>query len=148
MRRRRLYWRIFWTSAAIASAIAAVLGPYWAYRAGRAQENQVWSRLELAAAAAEMRLGQSWPTRASDAAPPDVAAICRDLSERFDVRLTVILPSGKVVADTRQDPAVLDNHRERPEVAEALAGAIGRSIRASATLHEPFMYVAVPLKQR
>ena len=148
MRRRRLYWRIFWTSAAIAAAIAAALGPYAAYRAGRARENQVWSRLELAAAAAEMRLGLSWPSRAPDAAPPDAAAICRNLSDRFDVRLTVILPSGKVVADTRQDPAVLDNHRERPEVAEAAAGAIGRSVRPSATLHEAFMYLAMPLKQQ
>ena len=148
MRRRRLYWRIFRTSAAIAAAIAAMLGPYAAYRAGRARENQVWNRLELAAVAAQMRLGQSWPSEASDAAPPELAAICRDLADRFGVRLTVILPSGKVVADTRQDPAVLDNHRERPEVAEAVAGAIGRSVRPSATLHEPFMYLAVPLKQQ
>ena len=131
----------------IAAAIAAVLGPYAAYRAGRARENQAWSRLELAAAAAEMRLAQSWPSDASDAAPSDVTAICRELSDRFDVRLTIVLPRGKVVADTRQDPAVLDNHRERPEVAEAFAGAIGRSIRDSATLHEPFMYLAMPLRR-
>ncbi len=126
-----------------------MLGPYTAYRAGRARENQVWNKLELAAVAAEMRLGQSWPYAAlPGVASPDVAAICRDLGDRFEVRLTVILPSGKVVADTRQDPAVLDNHRERPEVAEAAAGVIGRSVRPSATLHEPYMYLALPMKQQ
>ena len=81
-------------------------------------------------------------------APPiDLAAICRDLSDRFHVRLTVILPSGKVVADTMADPAVLDNHRERPEVIEAAAGGTGRSVRPSVTQHEPFIYLAVPLRQ-
>jgi two-component system phosphate regulon sensor histidine kinase PhoR len=148
MRRRRLYWRVFWTSTAVAAAIAAVLGPYIAYRASRTRENQVWTRLELAAVAAEMRLSQSWPPGDADAGPPDLAAICRKLSDRFEVRLTIVLPSGKVVADTRQDPAVLDNHRERPEVADAVAGATGRSVRPSATLHEPFIYYALPLKQK
>ena len=61
MRRRRLYWRIFWTSAAIAATIAAMLGPYAAYRAGRERENQVWSRLESAAAAAEIQLASRGP---------------------------------------------------------------------------------------
>ena len=39
-------------------------------------------------------------------------------------------PSGKVIADSGEDPAVLDNHRERPEVVQVLAGGTGRSIRA------------------
>jgi two-component system phosphate regulon sensor histidine kinase PhoR len=148
MRRRRLYWRVFWTSAAIATAVAAIFGPYTAFRAGRARENQVWNRLELAAATAEMRLGQSWPKGVANVVPPDFTALCHDISDRFEVRLTVILPSGKVVADTKQDPAVLDNHRGRPEVNEAFTGTTGRIMRDSATLHEPFMYFAVPLKQQ
>jgi two-component system phosphate regulon sensor histidine kinase PhoR len=147
MRRRRLYWRVFWTSAAIATAVAAIFGPYAAYRAGRARENVDWNRLELAAAAAQMRLGQVWPAGASDDFPPDLAAICYDLSDRFKVRLTVILPEGKVVADTKRDPALLDNHSQRPEILEATAGTTGRIIRDSATLHEPYMYLAMPLRR-
>ena len=64
------------------------------------------------------------------------------------MRLTVILPSGKVVADSMDDPAVLDNQRERPEFADAAAGAIGRQIRPSVTRHERFIYLAVPLRRQ
>ena len=90
--------------------------------------------------------GEAWTSDAADGVPQDIAAICRDLSQRFDVRLTVILPSGKVVADSTEDPAVLDNHRERPEVLEAAVGATGHAVRTSVTRQEAYMYLAVPLK--
>jgi two-component system phosphate regulon sensor histidine kinase PhoR len=145
MRRRRLFWKIWWASAAAAAVAAVVLGCYTAIRTQRALESQVWAKLELAAIAAEMRVSQSWD---SDAPPKNLAAICFDLSNRLDVRLTVILPSGKVVADTLDDPAILDNHLNRPEVAVAVAGARGSASRPSATRHEPFMYFAMPLRRQ
>jgi two-component system phosphate regulon sensor histidine kinase PhoR len=147
MRRRRLFWRILGGGAAAAAVAAVLVGPYVAMRAGNSLEMQAWNRLELAATAAQMRIGESWSPPAPDDAPNDLPAVCRDLSGRFDVRLTVILPSGKVVADSTDDPALLDNHRERPEVVQAAAGAIGRSIRPSITRHEQYMYLAAPLRR-
>ena len=82
--------------------------------------------------------------------PKDLAPACRELSERFGVRLTVILVLprlGEVVADTTDDPSELDNHGDRPEVQEAIAGRTGRSVRASITRHETLMYLAVPLRR-
>ena len=83
--------------------------------------------------------------------PKDLAPACRELSERFGVRLTVILVLprlGEVVADTTDDPSELDNHGDRPEVQEAIAGRTGRSVRASITRHETLMYLAVPLRRK
>ena len=59
----------------------------------------------------------------------------------------MILPSGKVVGDTEEDPRAMDNHRDRSEVAEALAGRVGRITRLSDTVREELLYVAVPLER-
>ena len=61
-------------------------------------------------------------------------------------RITVIGFDGKVIADSNEDPSVMDNHRHRLEIEKAFAGAVGTSRRYSKTLDENFIYVAVPLK--
>jgi two-component system, OmpR family, phosphate regulon sensor histidine kinase PhoR len=40
----------------------------------------------------------------------------------------------------------MENHRDRPEVAQALTGTVGTSIRRSETLGRDMMYVAVPIE--
>ncbi len=61
------------------------------------------------------------------------------------LRLTIIAEDGTVLADSEVDPATLDNHADRPEVAQALAGHEGRARRESATLKQEEVYVAMPL---
>ncbi len=46
-----------------------------------------------------------------------------------DLRLTLIARDGTVLGDSEADPATLDNHADRPEVAQALAGHEGRARR-------------------
>ena len=62
-------------------------------------------------------------------------------------RLTVILPSGKVVGDSEEDPVTMDNHGDRPEFIGAIKENRGASLRHSITLKKDFMYVAVPIKE-
>ncbi len=143
MRRRRLFWQIGLTSSCIALWIAIGLGAYVAHRAGTSYEEQVWSKLETTAEACVFRLEGAWTPNG----PPQLADICRELSERLGVRVSVILPSGKVIADSEEDPAELDNHRERPEIAAALSSEIGRSTRASTSRQVAYMYLAVPLRR-
>ena len=71
--------------------------------------------------------------------------LCKDLGKLSDSRITVILPSGKVVGDSNEDPRKMDNHGDRPEVREALAGHVGHAQRYSHTLHSDWFYVAVPV---
>ncbi|MFH0915005.1 MAG: ATP-binding protein [bacterium] len=61
------------------------------------------------------------------------------------LRLTLIARDGTVLADSEVDPATLDNHAGRPEVAQALAGNEGRERRHSTTLGQQEVYVAIPL---
>jgi two-component system, OmpR family, phosphate regulon sensor histidine kinase PhoR len=58
-------------------------------------------------------------------------------------RVTVISADGQVLADSQADPRVLENHAKRPEVVQALAEGVGRSMRHSATINRDLLYYAV-----
>lgn len=77
----------------------------------------------------------------------EVDAICKDIGKKSATRITVILPSGQVVGDSRETPHLMDNHAGRPEIALALKGNPGQSIRYSNTLRQQMMYVAIPLQK-
>jgi two-component system, OmpR family, phosphate regulon sensor histidine kinase PhoR len=60
-------------------------------------------------------------------------------------RITLILPDGTVIGDSEEDPTRMDNHADRPEVKDALAGQTGSSVRYSHTVKANLMYVAFPV---
>ena len=60
-------------------------------------------------------------------------------------RLTLIAPDGSVLFDTTADPAGLENHADRQEVQQALAGQAGRSVRYSKTLDKKTINCALLL---
>ena len=69
----------------------------------------------------------------------------KDFAEKSGSRITIMLPDGKVVADSDYLPANMENHLNRSEVKEALNGGLGQSIRYSSTLRSNHLYVAIPL---
>ena len=83
----------------------------------------------------------------SPAEPELIDAICKQAGQLSATRITVILPDGTVIGDSRETPRFMDNHAGRKEVAPALKGVPGKSIRFSNTLHQKMMYVAVPVKK-
>ena len=72
------------------------------------------------------------------------------LAHRFarsaGVRVTFIDRGGVVLGESDEDRATMDNHASRPEVAAALAGSDGASVRFSATVQRDLLYVAVPVR--
>jgi two-component system, OmpR family, phosphate regulon sensor histidine kinase PhoR len=60
-------------------------------------------------------------------------------------RVTIIDPTGRVLADSESNPATMENHATRPEFIAALAGNVGSNERRSATVGIPFLYIAVPV---
>ena len=75
-------------------------------------------------------------------------AAVRAVAQRAQSRITVIGHDGVVLADSQHDPETMENHANRPEVREALAGRIGSSVRHSATLDRDLCYVALPFTYR
>ncbi len=71
--------------------------------------------------------------------------ICREINDDTVTRVTLILPSGEVVADSMKDHANMDNHAYRPEIIEARKSGVGTSIRQSQTVGKEMLYLAIPL---
>jgi two-component system phosphate regulon sensor histidine kinase PhoR len=71
--------------------------------------------------------------------------IADEVSQAADARATVIDAAGKVLADTRANPAQMENHSTRPEFIAALHGRVGSAQRVSHTVGIPFLYVAAPV---
>ncbi len=72
-------------------------------------------------------------------------AIAKELGATINTRITVIDPQGRVLADSKENPEDMDNHRWRPEIAQALDGEAGTSVRFSRTVKKDMLYVAVPM---
>jgi len=80
----------------------------------------------------------------------DAQAFVTRAARAAGARITLILPDGRVVGESEraaEGVAKLDNHRERAEVKTALEGGVGRNLRHSATLGEPLLYVALPVRE-
>ena len=75
--------------------------------------------------------------------PDDMDALCKEIGELTETRITIILPSGEVVGDSWHDYATLDNHKHRYEIAQALKFGSGIRIRYSDTLEQNMMYWAL-----
>src|ERR1700675_1107509 len=74
-----------------------------------------------------------------------LADIAAQEGQSAGARVTIIDPTGKVLADSEANPASMENHSARPEFIAALAGKTGSSERRSATIGIPFLYIAVPV---
>lgn len=63
-----------------------------------------------------------------------------------DLRLTLVAPDGSVIYDNQADETSMQNHFDRPEIAEAFEKGDGQVIRKSATLNKSTYYYAILLK--
>ena len=90
--------------------------------------------------AAEAHAGALFAAETSSA--PEVVA--KKLSAGTDIRVTIVAPDGRVLADSNNNPAAMENHSDRPEIQQALAGHVGTDRRTSETEKTQELYVAVP----
>lgn len=67
-----------------------------------------------------------------------------EFGDALGARITVIGTDGTVLMDSVSSPETMDDHSDRPEVIDALAGEIGVSRRFSGTTQEARLYVALP----
>ena len=76
----------------------------------------------------------------------ELDAFIKDLGKHIQTRITVIDPSGTVLADSEKNPAGMEKHNLRVEIMQALQGKIGKSLRFSTTVKEEMLYVAMPIE--
>ncbi|MBI4644607.1 MAG: HAMP domain-containing protein [Deltaproteobacteria bacterium] len=144
MRRPKLLWHLF-PFFLLVTLVTLVAVTWYSARSWRLfYLQQTAADLETRARLVESRIGE----RAALENEAWVDKLCKDLGKTTSTRLTVILPSGKVLGDTEEDPGRMDNHGDRPEFREAMTGRVGVATRFSFTLGHNQMYVAVPVKGR
>ena len=75
----------------------------------------------------------------------------REIGSACGCRATLVAPDGSLAGDSELDEAGLahaENHRSRPEIADALNGGTGSAVRRSATLGVDLLYAAAPVVGR
>jgi two-component system phosphate regulon sensor histidine kinase PhoR len=84
-------------------------------------------------------LGQILPY---DLEGADLDARCQQLAGELGSRITVITLDGKVLGDSAEISAKMENHATRPEVIEAMRSGSGGAIRYSTTVGYEMLYRA------
>ncbi|MEZ6113658.1 MAG: ATP-binding protein [Pirellulaceae bacterium] len=69
----------------------------------------------------------------------------RDLGKATGLRITIVAADGRVLGDSAEDFRRMVNHSDRPEIQQALADGLGKSVRYSSTLGVSMYYVAIPV---
>jgi two-component system phosphate regulon sensor histidine kinase PhoR len=64
-------------------------------------------------------------------------------AQLLDMRVTIVDPDGVVLSDSQANAAQMENHRDRPEIVQALAQGEGTSTRYSETLGLSMLYLAI-----
>ncbi|GGI44399.1 PAS domain-containing sensor histidine kinase [Paenibacillus marchantiophytorum] len=74
------------------------------------------------------------------------SAQIKRIKEATYERLTYVRADGKVLGDSDQQPEQMDNHLNRPEIADAANHGVGYTTRYSDTLKEKMLYAAIAVK--
>lgn len=73
----------------------------------------------------------------------DAQRVVQEVDEAL--RVTIIGADGRVLIDNQAEAAQMDNHLDRPEVAQALESGEGRDVRQSQTVESSTFYYAMRL---
>jgi two-component system phosphate regulon sensor histidine kinase PhoR len=76
----------------------------------------------------------------------ELAQTVQTYSDILNLRTTIVLVDGQVIAESDFEISQMENHADRPEIIQALAGEVGIETRFSNTLGTEMLYVAVPIQ--
>lgn len=146
MNKRKLWFVIFIPFLILILFTIAALGIYSSSMFEHFTVSEVRKNLRSQAQiiSRELTLGNLLtPTRFDTAS---VQRIADEVDKITGSRITVIIPDGKVLCDTREDFRTMDNHSDRMELREALEKGEGYSIRYSQTVRAGMLYYAAPVR--
>ena len=140
---RSIQWRITISFILVVLIIMGILGAYLVNSTRNSQLDNLRSQLENEA---RITAEASLPGFLGPDEPNDLDALAKKLGVEIGARITIIALDGVVLGDSEEDPSVMENHADRPEIMDALTtGVVGESTRYSTTLGQVMMYVAVPV---
>ncbi|PHR89019.1 MAG: PAS domain-containing sensor histidine kinase [Blastopirellula sp.] len=135
----RLSWKLYATYATLTLISTAVLVAILSSQLKEIVSNRIEQRLHDSAIILRDNLTDVFPSGSS----PILQARLKRLGDQTDSRFTLVFEDGTVIGDSEEDPAVMENHRDRQELIQARSQEFGVSQRPSPTLGIPMMYVAL-----
>ncbi|MCA1796416.1 MAG: PAS domain-containing protein [Geobacteraceae bacterium] len=141
-RPRTLLWQIYPAFFAITLMVVISAGWYFMSVLKNYQDADYLDSLQARAALLEPQVEEEL-RRANYARLQQLSVRA---GEQTNTRVTIITPEGTVVAESHEDPARLENHALRPEMATALKGEDGVSQRYSRSVSKNMLYFARPIR--
>jgi two-component system phosphate regulon sensor histidine kinase PhoR len=141
--RRNLFWKLALTFLALLLSVLLAMD-FLAERALRSNyERNAYQQLQAISKIHPLQSAHlnQFPPKT----PEDEQALQRWVNETATsgVRVSIIAPSGQVIADSQVDPNSLERPADRPEIREALQYGAGRASRVSVSQKRPELYYAV-----
>jgi len=133
----RFFWRLFATYSAVVLTTALIAY----FLVARTQNAALSAGLERTLKSATF-LVQPLAADADRLGAPKLAEELERLRAATGYRITFLRADGGVVADSHEDPVVMDNHGARPEVLRARDEPFGVAQRYSKTVRYEMLYVA------
>ena len=147
MNQRKFLWKIYYTAILFAIIPLIVLGVYASSLFRDTLITNDSEILKTRSLIIRENLESSAERDSSGLFSPEgYIALAVKYDSLSNSRITFINLNGKVIADSREDYMLMDNHSDRPEVIEALGSGMGISQRYSFTLKDDYLYSAVPLR--
>jgi two-component system, OmpR family, phosphate regulon sensor histidine kinase PhoR len=146
--RRRIAIKLTLTLVGFVALTMAVAGIYLNHALEQFAVESLQARL---AVAGRLLHDEARALLVGPATPGQVRAFVTRAAAPTQSRVTLIEADGRVLGDSEVEPrdlGRLENHRDRPEVREALQGRIGHDLRTSVSVSAPLLYVAVPVVDR
>jgi len=141
MKLKKLVWHIF--PANLLVTVCSLLAILWY---GSSALDQFYINLTTAALEDRAYLVEEQVSRlVTNGKKDELNTLCRRIGRKASTRITVINPTGTVIADSDENPVMLSDHSDRPEIKSAMSGKIGTQLRFSSSIGVKMLYVAIPL---
>lgn len=141
MRPARLFWRILLTYAVpnlLVAIVFLVVVSWW-------QRSMVLDLTGTQLLDTAMTVRMYYAETLADQPAVDIQRRLRQMNRGTGLRYTIVASDGRVLGDSAEDYRRMANHADRPEIKQAAAEGIGRSVRPSPTLGISMYYLAVPV---
>src|SRR5262245_49646594 len=138
MWRSRMFWQLFGTYGLVIVGSVVLLG----FVVGSQTERNEMAELEERLRTNAKLLAEIVRDR-PEHVNRDLVYRLTQLSDDVPTRITFIAEDGRVIAETSKSPEELENHRDRPEVVQALKDGWGKALRSSTTTGQEMLYIAL-----
>jgi len=133
--KRVLLKRVFFSYFILAAVLIVVLGEYLSSTI----RNNYTSKLQENLTIQSRLITEDIPLSFQD----NLDDFCKRYRDKTGARITIIDSSGRVLGDSDEPSALMENHSDRPEIKDAEVNGVGSSIRLSKTLKRDLFYLAI-----